>query len=186
MSYDYYNQFNLSNELAQSISTIISEKEGTDYICTSLVVTIPEHNKSVFQEPYKYVTYSHDPIHPGRAKIDVKTEPSRYVEKKFRAEEYSYLVVMDMQSFKAFSKLKFKSENEIQRALNKLSIFNIEYDGIFDSRWLIKKFSYLEKFFDNLDNWRAEAGKVTLDDDILSECMMHDYNVSKKQKVKHI
>ncbi len=31
MEYKYYNQFNLSNELSQAISTIISKKENDDY-----------------------------------------------------------------------------------------------------------------------------------------------------------
>ncbi len=51
MSYKYYNQFNLSKELAESISTIVSQKEETDYTCKSLVVTIPEHRELVFKSP---------------------------------------------------------------------------------------------------------------------------------------
>ena len=51
MPYKYYNQFNLSNELAQSISSIKSQKENVDYICQSIVVTIPEHRGLFFSSP---------------------------------------------------------------------------------------------------------------------------------------
>ena len=51
MEYKYYNQFNLSNELSQAISTIISKKENDDYVCKILVLTIPEHKDMVFHSP---------------------------------------------------------------------------------------------------------------------------------------
>ena len=51
MEYKYYNQFNLSNELSQAISTIISKKENDDYVCKILTLTIPEHKGMIFHSP---------------------------------------------------------------------------------------------------------------------------------------
>ena len=41
--YDYINQFNVTNELKQTIEAIISEEENKDYVCKIIPVIIPRH-----------------------------------------------------------------------------------------------------------------------------------------------
>jgi hypothetical protein len=40
---------------------------------------------------------------------------------------------------------------------------------IFDSRTLSEKFPYLQDFFTSINNWRAQTGRVTIDDNVLNE-----------------
>ena len=54
-------------------------------------------------------------------------------------------------------------------ALQLLSVFVQEYNGIFDSRTLSENFPYLQDFFTSIDDWRAQTGRVTIDDNVLNE-----------------
>ncbi len=171
--YQYYNQFYLSKELSKAISYIISQKEGTDYICRTIVVTIPEHKGEVFISPLNNYNAWGGGLNAlsGAQRRVIDEKYGRYVEGTIAEENYPYLVVMDKDSFKRFSKLSFKSKNKIKKALDTLSTFCFEYDEydglIFDSRILSAKFPYLQAIFELLDKWRAETGRVTVDDDIL-------------------
>lgn len=171
MEYKYFNQFNLSNKLAESISFIISKKEDTNYICKSLVVTIPEHKGLVFSSPLDgYNSWGGGFNSLNSAEINaINKKYSKYVEGTIPAKYYSYLIVMDKGSLETFLKFSFKDEAGIKMALDALSIFYSKYDGTFDAITLNEKFPYLKNFFDRLDEWRSENDRVTLDDDILSE-----------------
>ena len=139
MEYQYYNQFNFSKQLSQAISTIISKNANEDYVCKVLTITIRGDNES-----------------------------KRY-EKSIQGINHSFLVVMNDESYKSLSKLSFKNKDEINMALQILSVFSQEYNGIFDSTTLTESFPYLHDFFTSLDNWRAQTGRVTIDDDVLCE-----------------
>lgn len=54
-------------------------------------------------------------------------------------------------------------------ALKRLGVFVEEYNGIFDSRTLSTKFPYLQDFFTNIDDWRTQTCRVTIDDNVLNE-----------------
>lgn len=71
--------------------------------------------------------------------------------------------------YKKISKLSFKSRDAIDGALQFSTIFAQEYDGIFDSRTLSGEFPYLQDFFTSIDDWRAQTGRVTIDDNVLNE-----------------
>lgn len=190
MHINYCNQFNLSDELAQSISSIISQKENAHYVCQSIVVTIPEHRGLVFSSPLDgYNAYGGGLNALSGAQINAINEKyGKYVEGTIPAEDYSFLIIMDNDSLQTFSKFSFKSYDEIKRTLDVLSIFNADYDGIFDSRNLSQKFPYLQIFFDSLDEWRAETGRVTIDDDILESSAKKALNISNqgiKKKIKY-
>ena len=49
--YKYYNQFHMTDELAQTITGIVSKKENANYLCKVISVTIPEHRGLVFSSP---------------------------------------------------------------------------------------------------------------------------------------
>jgi len=171
MEYKYYNQFNLSNELSQAISTIISKKENDDYVCKILTLTIPEHKGIVFHSPLDgYNPYGGGLNALSGAQInEINEKYGRYIEGTIPEENYSFFVVMKDDSYKKISKLSFKSKDEINMALELLGVFVEEYDGIFDSRILSKKFPYLQDFFSGIDDWRAQTGRVTIDDNVLNE-----------------
>lgn len=153
----YSNQFNLSDDLAHSISSIISSQEESDYLCRQLIVTIPKH-KRFNPEYHKYV------IIPKSS--------------------HSFLVVMDQNSYQKFSTCSFENKGEIERTLDILSAFWLPYDGMFDSRELSERFPYLKTFFDNLDQWRASTGRVTIDYDVLESCIKKVSNRGKQKKIE--
>lgn len=50
--YKYYNQFHMIDELAQTITNIINQKEKANYLCKTISVTIPEHKGLVLSSPF--------------------------------------------------------------------------------------------------------------------------------------
>ena len=132
MEYKYYNQFNLSNELSQAISTIISKKENDDYVCKILTLTIPEHKGMIFHSPLT----NEDICRPGYSALsgsqirEINEKYGRYIEGTIPEETYSFFVVMKDESYKKISKLSFKSREEINMALQLLSVFVQEYNGV--------------------------------------------------------
>lgn len=171
MEYKYYNQFNLSDQLSKTISKIISKVEKDDCVCKVLTLTIPEHKGLVFQSPLT----NEDICRPGYSALsgaqinEINEKYGKYVEGTIPEENYSFFVVMKNEFYKKISKQTFKNKEEIKVALQLLSVFSQEYNGIFDSRDLTKKFPYLQEFFTVLDNWRAQTGRVTIDDNVLTE-----------------
>lgn len=171
MEYKYYNQFNLSEPLSQALSKIISKKEDDDYVCRIITLTVPEHKGMVFHSPLT----NEDICRPGYSALsgaqinDINERYGKYIEGTIPEENYSFFVVMKEESYKKISKLSFKSRDEINMALQLLSVFSQEYSGIFDSRTLSEKFPYLQDFFTSIDDWRAQTGRVTIDDKVLNE-----------------
>lgn len=171
MEYKYFNQFYLSTELAQSISNIISLEEKKDYVCKSIIINIPEHiGESIIS-----------PIKSCNGYDNITEKYGKYVDSTISSEDYSFLVVIDNNSLEILSKFSFKSYDEIKNALDVLTKFNIRYDGIFDSKPLIERFPYLQEYFDSLDKWRSETGRVTIDKGILDKSLN---KVLHKNKIK--
>lgn len=183
MPYQYYNQFNLTNELANSISAIISKKEGTNYICKSIIVTVSDHKGLVFYSPLDNVSF-----YGGGLKALSGAQIAAINEKYGKWEEgtipevgYHFMIIMDIESFEKFSEYTFENKEQIEVALKYYSAYSVKYDGTFDANILCQKFPYLKGFFGRLDDWRAETGRVTLDDSVLERSMKK--SLSKKAKV---
>ena len=182
MEYKYYNQFNLSNKLSQSISSIISKKEKDNYVCKIITVTIPEHKGLVFHSPLT----NEDICGPGASALSgaqiqaINEEYGWYSEGTILAEEYPFFVVMKNDELEIFSKLSFDNRNKIKEILQSHSVVCESYFGVFESRTLIKTFPYLQDFFNYLDKWRAETGRVTIDDDILEKGMKKTLSITKE------
>jgi len=182
MEYKYYNQFNLSNELSHSISSIISQKEKDNYVCKIITVTIPEHKGLVLHSPFD----RYEPSGPGflalhGAQIQAINEKFGYYTKgTIPAEEYHFFVVMKREELESFSKLSFDDRNKIKKTLQSHSVVCEGYFGIFDSRTLIQSFPYLQDFFNYLDEWRAETGRITIDSDVLEKGMKKTLSITKK------
>ena len=157
MSYNYYNQFNLSNELAEAISYIISQKEGINCVCTQLIVEIPEHKEKVLQYPINK---------QGSLESELKVQLTNI---KIPKRNYAYIVIINNDALQLFKQLTFNSQEEIELSLANLSMFYSSYDGIFNSREICTTFPYLNIFFKRLDEWRANNDRVTLDNDVLND-----------------
>ncbi len=151
--YKYYNQFHMIDELAQTITNIINQKEKANYLCKTISVTIPEHKGLVLSSPFD----NYSPALPGYmalngAQIQALNEKyGEYVEEIIPAEEHPFIIVTENEVYQSFSKLSFTSENEIRRALDALSFMYVKYYGSFDSNVFKERFPYLEDFFDSID-----------------------------------
>lgn len=169
--YKYYNQFHMTNELAQTITSIINQNEGADYLCKAISVTIPKHKGLVFSSPLNdYNPWGGGLNALSGAQIhDINEKYGKYVEGNIPAEEYDFIAVMENNAYQAFSKLSFRSEDEIKRALETLTVMFVKYYGTFDSNVFNERFPYLEDFFASIDEWRAETGRITIDSDVLQQ-----------------
>lgn len=56
MTFSYYHQFHLSEDLAEALSTFISQKEEGNLVCKAIQVTIPEHKGLVFSSPLGWLS----------------------------------------------------------------------------------------------------------------------------------
>lgn len=182
MAYQYYNQFNLSNELSQSISSIISVKEKDDYICKIINVTIPEHKGLVFHSPLT----TEDICRPGASALSgaqiaaINREYGWYDEGIIPAKDFPFFVVIKNDKLEEFSKMSFCDEKQITDTLQEYSIIYHKYFGTFDSRTIIEKFPYLQCFFDCIDEWRAETNRVTVDEKVLKKAKTETFKSTKR------
>lgn len=182
MEYKYKGQFNVDKRLSDSLTEIISVMELDDYICKIIEITIPEHiglvTSYIEGNPYEG-QYS---LINGAQWMDLIENYSKKVPGKIDEETYSYFIVMRKKYYDSFLKLKFKDKKTLEEQLSKTTELWKEYEGILCANDLIKRFSYLKFFFDNIDKWRSINDRVTIDDDILEESIEKTLskNVNKK------
>lgn len=169
--YKYHNQFHMTDELAQTITNIVSQKEKADYLCKAISVHIPEHKGLVFSSPLDgYEPWGGGLKALSGAQIQAINEKyGKYILGTIPAEEYDFIVIMENKAYQAFSKLSFESEKEIESELVSANAFFFRYNGIFNATYFKDRFPYLEDFFASIDEWRAETGRVTIDDDVLQQ-----------------
>ena len=159
--YEYCNQFNLTEKLANTISNIINLKEHADYICKVVILKVPPHKG-----------YIYSPI------INNNLNNNQWQEIIIPAQEYAFMVVMDHMTYDLFSKLTFNSKEQIESTLDNLSAISVEYDGVFDSEIFMDKFPYITHFFKLIDEWRIRTDRVTIDDDVLLDAYYETINNS--------
>jgi len=187
MEYKYYNQFNLSDTLACSISSLISKKENENYVCKVMNVTVPSHNELVFKSPLTNGEF----CGPGAVNLngaqigDLNDKYGYYSVELIPEEGISFLVVMKVKELENLPELTFNSKKEIKKELEKHCVVCDDYFGIFDSRILIKKFPYLNVYFDTLDEWRALTNRVTIDTEVLEKGMQKTLKATKNNAPKH-
>lgn len=164
----YKNIFNLSDELAQTITKIISKKENENYACGVLNVVIPEHKGLVFISPFDDGENWGGPSLSGAEIRHLNEKYGRYEEGIIPEEVFSYLVIMKKDLFKSlYNSNSFSNKEDVEKTLNELSEVYKEYDGIFDYSIMVNRFPYLQSFFSILDKWREQTGRVILDNDVL-------------------
>lgn len=165
-------QFFFSDKLINAISVVISGHEGNQFKFQKLDVTIPEHQESVFSSPLDgYNAWGGGLNALSGAQIAAFNEKyGRMVDIDIPEEDWTYLVCMDAESRKTFSRLPIKSEEYIAGALDSLTTFWIPFDEpLIDSSVLCERFPYLEGFFENLQQWCEKTKRVTFTDDILKD-----------------
>lgn len=173
MKFNYFNQFNISDDLAKAISLIISQKENSNYICKILNITIPEHKGLIFHSPLDgYEPWGGGLKALSGAQIQAVNEKyGWYTEGIISEQSFPYFVIVEQESLDMISKIVFSDSSEIHEVLKSLCVISASYFGSINVRVLIQRFPYLKDFFDYLDEWRAKTGRVTLDKDVLNEAL---------------
>ncbi len=172
MAYQYENNFYLEKSLAEALSKLISKKEGIEYVCKDMVITIPEHKGEVFYSPLDgYNPWGGGLNALSGAQISAINEKyGKYIPGTIPAESYEYFVVIAKNNLEKLKRRKFKSREEIEKALTTLCTYYAEhFDISFDAASLVQRFPYLSEFFSSLDEWRAKTRRVTLDDNVIDE-----------------
>ena len=168
---EYKNQFNLSEQLATTISKIISRREKEPYICQIIRFQVPEQKITVMTSPAESWTNWGGPSLSGAVIRAIKEEYGRPMETVQSAYDITYLVVIKKENLDILSTLTFTNKKEIEEQLDTYASVREEYNGIFDSTIFYSEFPYLEDFFSYLDIWRESTGRVTLDNDVLKKSM---------------
>lgn len=167
---NYYNLFQLSDNLIKSISYIISKREGDNYICKELEIMIPKHKELIFTSPldgYKPYTGGINGLNYEQIRA-VNEKYGKYIEKTIPSKKVAFLVIIENDLLEIFSKFIFDDEQEIEKTLNSQCVFSEKLDGIvFNSVDLCKRFPYLKELFDKLNEWRIKTDCFTLDDNII-------------------
>lgn len=148
--YKYYNEFNFSENLGVAISILIKEAEGIDCVCKKLVCEVPEHEELV-QRHFL-----------GKDQM---------VRKRFSKKSYPFVVIIKKEFVSNFDDLTFETFDEMKQKLEDLSLFFTTYPGILDLEMFELVFPYLKHFFQILNEWRFQTGRVTLDECIIQEAM---------------
>ena len=180
----YKNMFNLSSELAKTITGIINKQENSDYLCRTLDISIPEHKGLVFVSPFDEQSQDWGGPSLSGAEINHLNEKyGEYEEGIIPEQTFSYLIIMKKGLFERFQALSFKNKEDIEEELRKISEVHEEYDGIFDCNIMLKRFPYLKSFFAALEDWREKTGRVLLDKDILKQSARTVFKKSKATTV---
>lgn len=172
MEYKYYNQFNLADNLARTLSEMISKIESSSYVCRVLNVTISEHEGLIFRSPLdNYNPWGGGIMALSGAQIQAVNEKYGWYDKGMIPEEtYSFMVVIEKDSLELFNQMSFDDAEKIEDVLKSLTVYVQKYFGIFNAQDLVQQFPYLKDFFESIDEWRVKTGRVTVDDDVLEEC----------------
>lgn len=153
--YEYYDQFNFSEELGNAIAFLINEFENKDCVCKRIVCEIPEHEELVSR------------YFKGKDNL---------VSKRFSKKEFSFIVVVEKEFIPQFDYLKFDTFDDMKNLLQNSSLFFVKYDGLIDLEMFSIVFPYLNVFFQALNEWRYRTGRVTMDEDILSDALSQVLN----------
>ena len=173
MEYQYYDMFNLEEELVNAISTIISAKEGEKLefkmidVCTSKTIEL------VFNSPLDgYNPWGGGLNAPSGAQIAAYNEKyGTYEFETIPARYYHFLVVATDEELNFIKKVSFSDLTSIEKTLKSVFRVSSEYDDVsFNPNILTQKFPYLESFFDSLNEWRVKTRRVTIDNDIIEQC----------------
>lgn len=147
---NYYNLFQLSDNLIKSISYIISKREGDNYICKELEIMIPKHKELIFTSPldgYKLYTGGINGLNYEQIRA-VNEKYGKYIEKTIPPKKVVFLVIIENDLLELFSKCIFDNEQEIEKSLNSQCVFSEKIDGIvFNSIALCKKVSVFKGIF---------------------------------------
>lgn len=148
--YEYYDQFNFSDNLGDAISSLVREFEGKDCECKKIICEVPEHEELVSRH------------FRGRDHI---------VSKRFSKKEFPFVIIVEKECIDHFSNLSFSTFHDMKELLENSSLFFTSYVGVLDLPMFESVFPYLKEFFHLLNVWRSDTGRVTLDDEIINQAL---------------
>ena len=148
--YEYYNDFNFTENLGKAISFLINKFENKDCVCTKIICEVPEHHEDV-----------------NRFFLGENHTVSKHYSKK----HYAFVVVYEKDNIHDFDNLTFETFKDMEELLFSSSIFLSQYLGVIDVKMLEQAFPYLQHFFYILNVWRIKTRRVTLDEDIIQHAL---------------
>lgn len=148
--YEYYNDFNFTENLGKAISFLINKFENKDCVCTKIICEVPEHQEYVSRF---FLGENHT------------------VSKRYSKKNYTFVVVYEKDNIHNFDNLTFETFKDMEELLFSSSIFLSAYPGVIDLEMLEHAFPYLQHFFYILNAWRIKTRRVTLDEDIIQHAL---------------
>lgn len=180
--YKYYNQFYLSDELKDAMTTLISEKEGKDYICEVVDCKIPEHIEQVIEYPN-----FHGEVNMGGKIMNALQEKyGRTVTKEIKEKKFTYMVIGTSEAIEGLQTKRFENKEEIKAGLKYTTGAHVEYDGVFNPEVFSSSYPYLKTFFRILNEWRFQNNRATLDDSIIAEALVESLASATKKETKKV
>ena len=160
----YQQLFNLTKDLAQAISLIISQYENKEYVCLVKPITTPKHHL----------------LSPAPKEKEIRNFKSSTTFNLIPQKTYYYFIIGESENLKILNTLTFMSQTSIEEVLNRISLYYQEYDGVFNIHNLVQRVPYLATFFIWLNNWQTKTGRVSLDKEIIEESLQRVLNVERK------
>lgn len=148
--YEYYNDFNFTEQIGKAISFLINKFENKDCVCAKIICEVLEHQEYVNRF---FLGENHT------------------VSKRYSKKNYAFVVVYEKEHTHNFDNLTFETFQDMEDLLLSSSIFLSAYPGIIDLEMLEQAFPYLQHFFYILNTWRFKMGRVTLDEDIIQHAL---------------
>ena len=189
---EYMNEFQFTENLVGAMGTIISQKEGKDYLCFKTIYKIKEHKELVLSAP--------DPNHgsyglPGYNGAEIRAITEKYghlVEETIEEQRVPIIMIIEKDLFEI---LREKNIEITKVLLDELKITYSECYGTFNIKEFTEAFPCLNPFFNGLNKWREESGRTTIDEWIIDKELdryLSDNNtlkekINKKEKaIKHV
>lgn len=148
--YEYYNDFNFTEDLGNAISFLIQEFEHKDCVCTKIICEVPDHQEYVSR------------FFAGE---------NHTVLKRYSRKKYAFVVVYEKDNIHNFDNLTFETFKDMEDLLFSSSVFLSAYPGVIDLEMFEHAFPYLQHFFYILNEWRSYTRRVTLDKDIINQAL---------------
>lgn len=167
--YSKQNQFNLTQDLAETLSEIISDEEKSDIICTKITLSTSDTSQELEDKNLDNINFWGSNL---QSLASIQNSQDNQVSSKIITENtYTYLIVMENKVkhiLQDLQKITFKNKEEILNFLNQFCYLAEEYHNIFNAEIFFQDFPYLRTFFEAIDNWREATNSFETEKNILS------------------
>lgn len=184
--YSYYYLFNITKNLTDLLSKIISEKEGKEYLCRSAEYKCLKHSRYEYIEPY--MDYELKKFNGELVRM-----PSYHSEEEKKIivpeKKYVYLIIYEKKNEKVLNQFEFKNKADMNKLINKYTVFNVECTNfimsssfstgnkvyIADINAIEKSFPYLKYLLFQINQWRKDNMRMIPDETIINDSVSKVY-----------